>query len=471
MSHSRSAPPGEMTREQRIFEQYSVPKAVAAMVLPAIISQIVNVVYNLADTWFVGLTGDPAAVAAISLCMPVYNILVAISNMFGMGGSSVIARALGIGDREKAKRSFAVAFWGALLAGLAYSLFFLLCKRPLLLRIGGDASDIDYAVVYALLTIVIGGVPAVLSGCFAHLIRATGESSRASFGMSLGAILNFALDPLFMFVLLPKGHEVLGTAIATALANTISLLYFVVFLRRKKQQHPIYTVRPGLLSGAGEQLRDIVRCGLPSFCLIGLATVSNCFLNAIIGGMGSAAAMAGIGVVRKIDSLAFSVNQGVTQGMLPLVAYCYASGRHRRMKSAIALCAVSTILFSLLCAIVSRSFAPTLISLFIRDDQTIYYGAYFLRRLCLAIPIYSGTFVIIAAFQAMGQSWQPFLLTLLHKGSVDIFLIHLFARKFGPINVVWVAPLMETVALVVALIFLYRFLRVLKRRPAPPKTT
>ena len=125
---------------QLIFDTLPVPKAVTAMVLPAIISQIIHVVYNLADTWFVGLTGDPNTVAAISLCLPVYNILTGLSNLFGVGGASVIARFLGAGNTDRARRSFAVASWGAGAASLVYALLLLAVGRPLLLRIGADQN-------------------------------------------------------------------------------------------------------------------------------------------------------------------------------------------------------------------------------------------------------------------------------------------------------------------------------------------
>lgn len=130
---------------------------------------------------------------------------------------------------------------------------------------------------------MLGGAPTILSATFAHLIRSTGESGVASFGMAFGAVMNIVLDPIFMFVLLPPGNEVMGAGI----------------------------------------------CGLPGFCMISVSMISNCFLNALLSGIGSSAAVAGLGIVRKIDSLSYAVNQGITQGMLPLVGYCYASGNKK----------------------------------------------------------------------------------------------------------------------------------------------
>lgn len=189
------------------------------------------------------------------------------------------------------------------------------------------------------------------------------------------------LDPLFMFVILPEGNEVVGAAIATAL-----------------------------------------KCGIPSFFLLAAGQISNFFLNGMIADIGASAAVAGIGVVRKIDSLAYAVNQGITQGMLPIVAYCYASNRIQRMKSVVVFSSICTLSFSLLCSVGSYIFAPQLIKFFINNADTIYYGTKFLRVLCIAVAIYPILFVIIAVFQAVGQSAKPFLLSLLHKGSLDIVL-------------------------------------------------
>ena len=445
------------SKNQLVFTSMSVPRAVGFMVLPAIVSQIIHVVYNLADTWFVGLTGDPNAVAAISLCLPLYNILTGLSNLFGVGGASVIARAVGYGDQKKAKQAFAVATWAALVISSVYVLLLLWLERPLLLLIGGDAGDIDYAVQYSLVTIVLGGVPTVLAAALSNLIRATGESKRAAAGMTIGAVCNIALDPLFMFVLLPKGHEVLGAALATTVSNLISLAYFAVFFLRENKE--LYGFRPSLLRRGWLALEDICRSGLAGFAMVAAAMLSNCFLNAMISGYGGGAAMAGLGIVRKIDSLAYAVNQGITQGMLPLVAYSYAAGNRERMKGIISFSTVCTVVFSLVCSTLSYLFAPELVGAFIREEATVRFGAEFLRVLCLAIPIYSVTFVIIAVFQAVGRSLSAFVLSLLHKGSVDILLLFLIRALFGVRYILWTAPVMELIALGVGLVLLFHFLR------------
>ena len=168
--------------------------------------------------------------------------------------------------------------------------------------------------------------------------------------------------------------------------------------------------------------------------------------------------MAGLGIVRKIDSLAYAVNQGITQGMLPLVAYSYASGNRDRLKAIVGFSSVCTVTFSVICTTLSWIFAPELVAFFIRDSATVRYGTDFLRVLCLAIPIYSLTFVIIAVFQAVGRSLPAFILSLLHKGSVDILLLFLFRALFGAKYILWATPTMEIIALAAGLVMIRHFL-------------
>ncbi len=448
-------------REKKIYADMPVPKAVATMIIPTIISQIITVIYNLADTWYVGLTNDAAAVAAISLCLPVYNIMTAIANLFGIGGSSVITRAVGEGRSHRARRAFVLSVRGALIATAGYCLLLGLVARPFLLAIGGEADSIDYAVWYTIITMVIGGIPTVLSAVFAHLIRSTGQSKVASFGITIGAILNMGLDPLFMFVLLPAGNEVVGAAIATAISNAVAMIFFILYLIRHKEVS-IFRFTLENRKNLRVTAFDIMKSGIPSFFLLAAGQISNLVLNGMIGDMGASAAVAGVGVVRKIDSLAYAVNQGITQGMLPIVAYCYSSHRVKRMKSVVGFSAMLTVAFSLLCSICSYLFAPQLIAFFIKDADTIFYGTKFLRVLCIAVAIYPLLFVIIAVFQAIGEGLKPFLLSLIHKGSFDIVLFFVIRKAFGLEYILWATPIMAIIALLVGIIFI---LRTFKRMP------
>lgn len=454
-------------REKQIFVEMPVPKAVAAMVVPTVISQLITVIYNLADTWYVGLTNNAAAVAAISLCLPVYNIMTASANLFGIGGASYIARALGVNNQSGAKKAFALSLKGALMVSFVYSAVLAIIAKPFLMAIGGDEANIGYAIQYAWVVLVIGGIPTVLSAVFAHLIRSTGNSNIASFGITLGAMLNMVLDPLFMFVLLPKGNEVLGAAIATAISNAVALCFFIIFCIQHKDNgvYAIFTPKENTDSSI---MKDIVKCGIPSFSLLAIGQVSNFILNGMIADLGASSAVAGIGIVRKIDAIAYAINQGITQGMLPIVAYCYGSKLIKRMKSVVGFSTLLTLVFSLLCSSLSYIFAPQLIEFFIRDAETVYYGTEFLRVLCIAVAIYPFLFVIIAVFQAVGQSIRPFILSLLNKGTIDIILLFVIKSLFSTEKILWATPISASFALLVGIVSILRFFKKVHFESEPP---
>ncbi len=455
---NNSAEKQELTKEQKVLAEYPIAKALAIMIIPCIISQLITTLYHLADTWLLGRINNPAATASVSLCMPLSNIKTAIGNLFGIGAASVIARALGAKDQEKAKKAFSLSIRAGLITLVIYCVLFAIISKPFLLLIGGDSSNINYALQYSLIVVALGGVPTTLSYIFAHLIRSTGRAKVASFGLILGAVLNIILDPLFMFVILPSGYEVIGTAIGTTLSGTASMVFLLVYIIKNKQE-PIFQFGLKKDQENSTILKNIITCGLPSFLMLGASQVSNFFLNGILGTLGSSSAMAGIGIVRKIDSVAHSINQGITQGMLPIVAFCFGSGRYKRMKSVALVSVLCTLVFSLTCTTISYIFAPQLVGLFIQDAETIAYGASFLKILCISVVFYTQLFVIIAMFQAVGKSFLPVILSIIHKGSIDIILFFVVKAIFGVKYILWVSPTMAGIGLIIGIILFFRYFK------------
>ncbi len=198
-----------------IFEKMPIPQAVRTMAIPTIISQLIVLIYNMADTFFIGRTKNPLMVAGVSLILPVFNISLSIAGLAGIGGGALISRLLGQKRREEARKVFSFCVYlGALTAAL-FSLGTLFFMRPLMYALGATEENYDFASTYAFFVIVCGAVPTVLSNTLANLLRSTGESKRVGFGITMGGIINILLDPLFMFVLFPKGMEIAGAGAAT----------------------------------------------------------------------------------------------------------------------------------------------------------------------------------------------------------------------------------------------------------------
>jgi len=185
-------------RETELFEKTPVPKAVMSLVVPTVVSQLITVLYNMADTFFIGQTGDPNQVAAANLCMPMFFLLTGIANLFGIGGSSLISRCLGTGDKEKARQTSVFCVWTSVAVSLIYGIVIYLLSPVILPAFGANADTYDFCRKYLFWTVAAGSIPTVLNAEFAHLVRAEGYSKEASFGMILGAVLNIILDPIFI---------------------------------------------------------------------------------------------------------------------------------------------------------------------------------------------------------------------------------------------------------------------------------
>ena len=174
------------TKEEILFEEAPVGRAVLSLVIPTVISQLITVIYNMADTFFIGQIGDPNQVAAVSLCMPMFVFLTGLANLFGIGGSSLMSRSLGTNDHQKAKRTAAFSIWTAIVVSLVYGMVLFGTRSIILPMVVADAQTYEFCCQYIFWTITIGAVPTVLNQELAHLVRAEGHSAQASFGLALG---------------------------------------------------------------------------------------------------------------------------------------------------------------------------------------------------------------------------------------------------------------------------------------------
>lgn len=448
-------------REKTLFEDSPVLEAIVRLAFPTVIGQIILVLYNMADTFFIGLTGSDAMITAATVCMPAFMFLQAISNLFGVGGASVISRALGARDLQRAKDTASFAFWGCAAVTVLYSLGAWLFAGPFVDLLGGSNPLVhDYAVEYLTFTVVIGGLATSLNALLAHLVRSEGRSLQASIGVALGGVMNIALDPLFMFVILPRGYETLGAAIATALSNVIALAYFLIVVLREGKRS-ILRLSPRRLdkSVRGKIPADVLMTGLPA-CLMTLCeNISYAVLDALMAASGTAL-QAGLGVAKKVNMLAHSIVRGMSQGVLPLIGYNYAAGNHKRMKTSITLSMALSVAMAAVCMTISLVFSRQLIGLFIPSgSESVTYGASFLRILCLGGPFSACAYALISFFQAVGKGMRSFVLAILRKGLLDIPLMFLLNRLLPIFGIVWATPITDVICCVISIGMFVVFLR------------
>lgn len=442
-----------------LFEKESVLKAVLNLAFPSIIGQIILVIYNMSDTLFVGMTKSDEMITAVTVCMPAFMILSAISNLFGVGAASVIARALGKQDADKAKFTSSFAIWGCILVTVLYSLGVLIfCDRFIDALGGTDPLVHAKAVEYMKCTIVAGGLVTSLSTLFSHVIRSYGCSVQASFGIGLGGILNIILDPIFMFVILPAGNEVLGAALATAISNLAALIYYIIYMSTNKKKLNISAKPSKEMFGSSIPV-SVLRVGIAAFLMTLLENVSYAILDKLMAYSGTAA-QAGIGVAKKVNMLAHSFVRGMSQGVLPLIAYNYASGNRKRMKKITTCSASISVGIALLCMIACLIFTKPLISVFIHvEGDSLNYGVIFLKILCLGAPFSAFAYTVISFFQATGKGIKSVILATLRKGILDIPLMFALYTAFPAYGIVVATPVTDTVCCIIAIILFVRFMR------------
>ncbi len=435
------------TDKKYLFEQERPGKALAIMALPTIISQMIVLLYNLADTWYIGRTNDPDMVGASTLAVTLYLAVVALSNVFGVGGGTLMARLEGEKKTDEARKvaSYSVAI--AALSTLVFSLLILLFINPILIFLGADNATIVYARQYVLMTSVAGGVPTVLSICMPLLIRNVGYARQAGFGVSMGSLLNVALDPLFMFVILPHGKEVLGAGIATMLSNVISMIYFIVMFIKLKDT-TVLSIPTRIEKIGTENLKALYSVGLPAALSIFLFDVVTIALNKMIVEYGNIP-LAAMGIVIKVERLPMYIGIGIGLGMVPLVAYNYGAGNVERMKEISTVARRAVIISSIICTTLMVVFARPIMWEFIKNEATVGYGVAFLKARALAMPFMVIGNFIVHYMNAVGKGKVSLVLAVIRHLVLILPVMIVMNLILGLNGLVWsqlIADVINTVA-------------------------
>lgn len=439
-----------------------VPRAVAALAVPTVISQIIAMVYNIADTWYIGQLNDTGMMAAVTLVFPAFLMLSAVANLFGIGGASLLSRSLGRRDYDMARRAGASAAWLAAAATLAYSLAIFIWRVPLLSALGADEYSLPHASSYLFWTVTVGGLPTSMNMVLAHLIRAEGQSRRASFGMSLGGVLNVVLDPIFIYDW-GLGLAMEGAAIATALSNAAAMFYLLYYLLKPREENVI-SLSPRCVSFDRKTAGEIFFVGLPATVQLVMNALSNVTLNYLMSAY-AAGALSAVGIVKKIDQVPTYIVQGISSGVIPLLAYNYASGDYKRLWRCTYFAGVCSLAVTLSYLAMCETIPAALIRIFMEDGSAVSAGSVFLRLHCISIPFLSIISLIIAFFQATGRGRPALVLSFLRKGPIDIPMMALMNVIWPMYGIMAVQPMMDVTVASVC-IATYRTMQKRDRRRA-----
>ena len=440
---------------ERVFREYPVAKALRVMVVPAVVSQLIVLIYNMADTFYVGLTDNPYMIAGTSLILPVFNISLCLAGLAGVGGGALISRLLGQGREDEARRASVFSLYLAAFIAAAFAVGTGVFMDPLLKLLGAGENTYEYARQYALCVIVFGGVPTVLSNALANVVRSVGRSKEAGAGIVLGGLLNIALDPLFMFVILPPGQEVLGAGIATALSNGIACLFFItVVLRMGKGSVVTFNPRAGLASK--ESVIAVFAVGVPSAVATFLFDLDYVIIDKLMVSYHDLA-LAAVGIVLKVERFPLNVGVGICQGMLPLVAYSYGAGNHRRMNDTIRLARRVGLLIAAVSIVLYEIFAGPLVRIFLSDAQAVEMASGFLRIRVLATPLMFLSFFTVYLFQAFGRGRISLFLGVMRWLVFNIPMLFILNHFFGMYGIVWSQVVADSLTVLLSFYVLRRF--------------
>ena len=394
-----------------IFEEKSISKAVLKLGLPAMLGSLTTLIYNTADTYFVSLTKEPAMIAAVTLCVPVLLIIMSIACIFGMGGSSVIARMIGEGRKEDAAKCFNFCTYAMAIAGICVMIIGLLFINQIANIIGADEENFEYTCDY-LRWILIGAPAIMLSNGLVHSFRSIGLIKEATIGLAIGNGVNIVFDWI-LIVLLKMGTK--GAAIATSFGFVCAAVYYVICLmiqERKKNECVKMSLR--YFSCEKEMAGNVIKIGIPGALITVMLSAANIVLNNFIGIYGSDA-VASYGIAYKIDMFPIMLSVGLSQGTAPLVGYCYGQKSEKRLACSMRAATIYGVVLGSIFTIALFFLNRILAGIFLDNEELITQTAWFLRLLCFHAPLLGIINMVTAYFQALGKALNSLIITLLRN--------------------------------------------------------
>lgn len=442
----------ENKKSMELFSNAPISQAVLKNALPAMAAMLMVLVYNLADTFFIGQTHDALQVAAVSLATPVFLIFMAVGTMFGIGGTSVISRAMGEGRTEYAKKVCSFCMCGCVAAGIVMSVCMLIFIDPILSLVGASADTWNLAKTY-LMIVVCCGPFVLISNCYSNVVRTEGESAKAMMGTLIGNLLNVVLDPI---LILGFGWNIAGAAIATVIGNVIGAGYYIAYFVRGKSSLSIslkdFTLKNKVASA-------VLAIGVPAALGSVLMSVSQIIINSQMAGYGDMA-IAAMGVAMKVVTITGMVSMGLGQGVQPVLGYCVGAELWDRFKKVLKFSLVFAFLLSAVLTGICYLFTNQIVSAFLTDTTAFGYAVQFSRILLTTSFLFGVFYVLTNALQAMGAATAALVINVSRQGIIFIPALFILKAVMGMTGMVWAQPVADIVSLVTAYVL---YVNTLKR--------
>lgn len=422
-----------------VFNTISVPQAVIKNAIPAMVAMLMVLIYNLADTFFIGQTHNAYQVAAVSLATPVFLMFMAVGTIFGIGGTSAISRAMGEGKTEYAKKVCSFCMWACVIVGIVMSVLFLLFMDAILLLIGASEDTWQYARNY-LMIVSYSGMLVLISNCFSNILRAEGQATKAMIGQIIGNLLNIILDPI---LILGFHWNITGAAIATVIGNVMAAGYYIAYFLRGKSSLSIhirdFSVKEKICS-------SVLVIGIPASLASVLMSISQMIMNGLMAEYGDMA-IAGIGVAMKVTMITGMISMGIGQGIQPLLGYCVGAKTWERYKKIMRFSIGFAFFLGLIMTIFCYVFTNQIVSVFLSEKSAFDFAVQFARILLVTSTLFGVFYVLTNALQAMGAAVSSLIINLSRQGLIYIPALFILKAVLGVSGLVWAQPVADILSI------------------------
>lgn len=436
--------------KQDLFEKAPIPKAYFSFAIPLVLGNIVTLVYNMVDTFFVAKTGDTNIIAGISLCAPIFTLLIALGDIFGLGGCSFISRLLGEKNEEAGRRVSVFSYYGALLFGVIIAAFLLIFRTPVLTLLGANEDTFVFASQYYT-WLVLGAPFIVLNFVPMNQLRAVGLSKESVGSTIAGTIVNIILDPIFIFTL---GLGAAGAAMATIIGYIVTDACFTWAIVKRSTN---LSINPKYIKVSVTELKQILAIGFPASLTNFIQTIGSTFLNRSLLIYGTTQ-VASMGMVMKINMLITYILVGFAFGPQPLVGYNYGAKNHERLKKLLKFDYCFACCFALVMSIIMSFVGPHILAFMIDDAEVIGIGTTMMRIYLCGIVFVAFVLVSTTVFQSTGKSLGALLMAISRQGVIFCTMLAVLPRIFGYYGVLCAQPVSDCLTAVLGAVLMYKLL-------------
>ena len=427
------------------FSTGKIPAVVLKNAIPAMVGMMMVLIYNLADTFFIGQTHVDLMVTAVAMCTPVFMMFLSVGLVFGLGGVSVISRAMGEGRTEYVKKVSSFCLWTSAGAGILLAVIYWIFMDRILKLMGVSEDAWEYAKAY--MVIVTGGGPfVVISNCLSSIIRAEGRAKTSMNGMLIGNLANVILDPLMILVF---GWQIKGAAIATVIGNILAVMYYLFYFRKGNSLLSIHPKNYTLTDGV---CKNVLIIGIPASLSSLLMSISQIVLNGRMAAYDDMA-MAGIGVAAKVTMITGMICVGLGQGVQPILGFLVGAKNWERFRKVLRFALLFALGLSLTMTVICYLFTPQIVNAVLTKPEALEYGIRFARILLSTNFLFGVFFVLSNTLQAMGAATPSLIVNISRQGLLFIPIMFFMEWIFGMNGLVWAQPVVDVLSTIMAATF------------------